>query len=78
MAEHGRGPAPTDPDVRREVIETARRFVARDVIPVATELERTDQFPTDLVARMRELGLFGITIPPPMAGSASTCRPMPG
>ncbi|HEY6534053.1 MAG TPA: acyl-CoA dehydrogenase family protein [Acidimicrobiales bacterium] len=54
---------PTDPEIRTEVIETVRRFVARDVIPVASDLEHADEFPTDLVVTMRELGLFGVTIP---------------
>ncbi len=68
MAEDRPGPRPTDPDVQREVIETARRFVAREVIPVAADLERADQFPTELVRLMRELGFFGITIPPAYGG----------
>src|SRR6188768_748520 len=53
----------TDEDVRREIVDTVRRFVARDVIPIASELEREDRFPADIVAQMRELGLFGVTIP---------------
>ncbi len=53
----------TDEDVRREIVETVRRFVAREVIPVASELERADQFPTEIVAQMQALGLFGVTIP---------------
>src|ERR1700738_4888988 len=35
----------------------------RDVIPVASELEHGDEYPHALVATMRELGLFGATIP---------------
>jgi butyryl-CoA dehydrogenase len=58
----------TDPDVRREVIESVRRFVAKDVIPSATVLEHADEFPADLVATMRELGLFGVTIPEEYGG----------
>ncbi|HVS67206.1 MAG TPA: acyl-CoA dehydrogenase family protein [Mycobacteriales bacterium] len=58
----------TDPDVRREVIESVRRFVAKDVIPSATALEHADEFPADLVATMRELGLFGVTIPEEYGG----------
>jgi alkylation response protein AidB-like acyl-CoA dehydrogenase len=58
-----RDPARTDPDIREEIIETVRRFVAREVVPVASELERNDEFPTQLVDKMRDLGLFGITIP---------------
>jgi alkylation response protein AidB-like acyl-CoA dehydrogenase len=53
---------PTDPDIRAELIATVRRFVQRDVIPVASELEHADEYPADLVATMRDLGLFGVTI----------------
>lgn len=56
-------PPPTDEDVRAEIVDTVRRFVARDVIPAASALEHADEFPADLVAQMRELGLFGVTIP---------------
>jgi alkylation response protein AidB-like acyl-CoA dehydrogenase len=54
---------PTDPEVRREIVETVRRFVAREVVPVAAELEREDRFPAGIVDQMRDLGLFGVTIP---------------
>ena len=47
----------------RDVIEAVHRFVERDVIPVASELEHGDEYPHALVATMRELGLFGATIP---------------
>jgi alkylation response protein AidB-like acyl-CoA dehydrogenase len=53
----------TDDEVRREIIETVRRFVARDVTPVAADLEREDRFPAEIVAQLRDLGLFGVTIP---------------
>ncbi len=53
----------TDPEMRREIVENVRRFVAREVIPVASEFEHADRYPADLVAQMRELGLFGVTIP---------------
>jgi alkylation response protein AidB-like acyl-CoA dehydrogenase len=53
---------PTDPEVRAELIATVRRFVKRDVIPVASELEHADEYPAALVATMRDLGLFGVTI----------------
>src|SRR5258708_17708338 len=58
----------TDPEIRRELIETVRRFVAREVIPVASELEHTDTFLEAIVQQMRELGLFGITIPEAYGG----------
>ena len=46
--------AGTDPEVRREIIETVRRFVAKEVIPVASEFEREDRFPAEIVAQMRD------------------------
>ena len=52
-----------DESIGREVVEAVRRFVDRDVIPVASELEHNDEYPHALVARMKELGLFGATIP---------------
>ncbi len=54
---------PTDPDLRAEMIATVRRFVANEVIPVAARMERDDEFPAEIVAGMRDLGLFGVTIP---------------
>jgi alkylation response protein AidB-like acyl-CoA dehydrogenase len=61
-------PNPTDDEVRREIIETVRRFVAKEVTPAAPELERDDRFPDHIVGRMRELGLFGVTIPEEYGG----------
>jgi butyryl-CoA dehydrogenase len=57
-----------DESVRAEIIDTVRRFVEREVIPVANELERDDIFPTAIVEQMREMGLFGITIPDAYGG----------
>ena len=59
---------PTSDDVRQEIIDTVRRFVAREVIPVAPELEREDQFPAEIVEQMRQMGLFGVTIPEAYGG----------
>jgi len=53
----------TDEDVREQIIATVRRFVANEVAPVVSALEGDDTFPTEIVAQMRELGLFGVTIP---------------
>jgi len=47
----------------KQVIEVVRRFVERDVMPVAAELEHRDEYPHGLVEKMKELGLFGATIP---------------
>ena len=47
----------------REIVEAVRRFVERDVMPLASDLEHQDEYPHALVAKMKELGLFGATIP---------------
>src|SRR3974377_789123 len=41
----------TDPEVRDEIIATVRRFVANEVIPVASALEHGDRLPEEIVAR---------------------------
>jgi alkylation response protein AidB-like acyl-CoA dehydrogenase len=50
-------------DVTAQVLDTVRRFVTREVVPVASRLEHANEYPWDLVERMKELGLFGATIP---------------
>ena len=60
--------APTDPEIRAQMIETVRKWVAREVIPVASELEHADEYPEAIVDAMKELGLFGITIPEEYGG----------
>ncbi len=57
-----------DEALDREVVEAVRRFVDREVIPVASELEHNDEYPHALVAKMKELGLFGATIPQAYGG----------
>jgi len=54
--------------IRDEIVSTVRRFVERDVIPVASELEHRNEYPHALVDQMKELGLFGATIPPEYGG----------
>ncbi|MGH9025205.1 MAG: acyl-CoA dehydrogenase family protein, partial [Acidimicrobiia bacterium] len=57
-----------DPEVRAELIATVRRFVEREVLPVASDLEHADEYPAALVEQMKALGLFGITIPEEFGG----------
>ncbi len=49
--------------VQRDLIEAVRKFVDREVRPAARALEHADAYPTQLVSRMRELGLFGMGVP---------------
>ncbi|MDT0320273.1 acyl-CoA dehydrogenase family protein [Streptomyces millisiae] len=55
-------------EVQREIVETVRRFVDKEILPVAGELERRDEYPERIVAGLRELGLFGLTIPEEYGG----------
>jgi alkylation response protein AidB-like acyl-CoA dehydrogenase len=55
-------------EIREEIVSTVRRFVEREVLPVASELEHRDEYPHALVERMKELGLFGATIPQEYGG----------
>ena len=55
-------------DLRAPMLETVRRFVDREVIPAASGLEHDDAYPHALVARLKELGLFGATIPAEFGG----------
>jgi alkylation response protein AidB-like acyl-CoA dehydrogenase len=58
----------TPPEVRTQILDTVRRFVDREVMPVASKYEHADEYPAPLVERMRELGLFGATIAPEYGG----------
>jgi alkylation response protein AidB-like acyl-CoA dehydrogenase len=58
----------TDPEVRRELVDTVRRFIAREVAPVASEMEHADAYPEAIVEQMKALGLFGIAIPEAYGG----------
>lgn len=55
-------------DVQREILATVREFTEREIIPNAQRLERADEYPQRIVDRMRELGLFGLTIPEEYGG----------
>ena len=50
-------------ELQAEIVAAVRAFVDKDVIPVASELEHADEFPTALVETMKQMGLFGTTIP---------------
>ena len=49
-------------DVQQEIVSNVRRFVDKEVIPVASQLEKTDTYPQDIVDKMAEMGLFGLMI----------------
>ncbi len=59
----------TQSNAERElIIAEVRRFVDREVIPVAHELERTDTYPLELINKLKTLGVFSATIPEAYGG----------
>ena len=53
---------------QREFRAVLRDFVDREVIPVARDWEHSGRYPTEIVAGMRDMGLFGITVPEEYGG----------
>jgi alkylation response protein AidB-like acyl-CoA dehydrogenase len=53
---------------QREVVALVRQFTNEQIIPVASRLEHEDEFPDDIVEGLKELGLFGFTIPEEYGG----------
>jgi alkylation response protein AidB-like acyl-CoA dehydrogenase len=51
-----------------EILKAVRQFVDEQIIPVATELEHADEYPQEIVDGLKELGVFGLTIPEEYGG----------
>jgi acyl-CoA dehydrogenase len=57
-----------DQETFLQLTETIRRFVTRRLVPLEAEVAQRDEIPTDVVEDMRELGLFGLSIPEEFGG----------
>ncbi len=55
-------------DEQRAITEMVRQFADEQIIPNAEHYDHEDSFPEPIVAQMRELGLFGVTIPEEYGG----------
>ena len=51
------------PENLRLMVDTIRRFVKQDLDPISRQVEDEDHIPEEIVDKMRELGLFGLSIP---------------
>ena len=49
-------------EFQRDILRTVRDFVDAEVLPVASELDHADVYPDGIVTRLKELGVFGLTI----------------
>src|SRR5580692_9029255 len=57
-----------DVDTRVQLIEGVRRFVTERLRPLEAKVAEDDAIPDDVLAEMRALGLFGLTIPEEYGG----------
>ncbi len=48
--------------------QSLRAFVERDIMPVAREWEQAGRYPTEIVETMKQMGLFGLTVPEEYGG----------
>jgi alkylation response protein AidB-like acyl-CoA dehydrogenase len=55
-------------DIQQEILHTVHEFVDEQIIPVANELEHADTYPEEIVAGLKEMGVFGLMIPEEYGG----------
>ncbi|MBC3990323.1 acyl-CoA dehydrogenase family protein [Streptomyces sp. AC563] len=55
-------------EIQRDILTTVRDFVDKEILPVATELEHRDEYPSQIVEGLKELGVFGLMIPEEYGG----------
>lgn len=61
-----------DPETLQILLDTIRQFVNETLIPRENEVAETDEMPADIVQQMKDLGLFGLTIPEDFGGLGVT------
>ncbi|HEX4832712.1 MAG TPA: acyl-CoA dehydrogenase family protein [Trebonia sp.] len=54
--------------VQRDILAAVREFTEEKILPVAAGLDRADAYPHEIVAGLRDLGVFGLTIAPEYGG----------
>jgi alkylation response protein AidB-like acyl-CoA dehydrogenase len=55
-------------DEQKAITEMVREFADKQILPNAEHFDHEDAFPEEIVEQMKELGLFGITIPEEYGG----------
>jgi acyl-CoA dehydrogenase len=61
-----------DIETRNQLIDTVRRFVTEECVPIEAKVSEDDKVPDSIIAQMRELGLFGLSIPTEYGGLGLT------
>ncbi|MFI7612631.1 acyl-CoA dehydrogenase [Nonomuraea terrae] len=55
-------------DEQKAFRETLRTFVDKEIVPVATEWEHSGRYPAEIVEKMKQMGLFGLSVPEEYGG----------
>jgi alkylation response protein AidB-like acyl-CoA dehydrogenase len=55
-------------DEQQAITEMVRQFADEQILPNAEHFDHEDEFPAEIVEQMKELGLFGVTIPEQYGG----------
>ncbi len=63
---------PLDIETRDQLLDTVRRFVRETCMPIEAKVAEDDRVPDSVIAQMRELGLFGLSIPVEYGGLGLT------
>lgn len=53
---------------KQQILDLVRDFCKKEIAPVASQLEHADEYPHEIVEKMKELGFFGLTIPEEYGG----------
>lgn len=61
-----------DEETAQALVDTVARFVRERLVPLEHQVADDDQIPPDVVQDMREMGLFGLTIPEAHGGMGLT------
>ena len=61
-----------DPETLDALLDAVNRFVREQLVPAENEVAETDEIPLHIVRGMRELGLFGLTVPEEYGGLGLT------
>ncbi|OWT60176.1 acyl-CoA dehydrogenase family protein [Candidimonas nitroreducens] len=61
-----------DPETQTLLEDSVRRFVREALVPLEEQVAETDQIPQEIVQQMKELGLFGLSLPEEYGGLGIT------
>ncbi len=59
---------PFDAETREQLLDTVRRFVSERLRPIETQVAEADAIPDEILAEMKALGLYGLSIPEAYGG----------